>query len=253
MITAVFFDIGGTIHTQYASTECDMAYAELLWNYLGEHGIRTEKSPDLLLPHINEGARAYKQFAEKQMVELSGDDIWRQYMLKDFEIPAERLKNLGESLCFMYDRYRKKIVPRQGLHTMLETLKQLGYRLGVISNIMSVNFVPRILAEYQVEQYFETVTLSSVCSIRKPQPGIFEKALSEMGVTRQEAAYVGDTISRDVRGVRGAGWPLMIQIDNPQVYHKDAAYMDYTPDIRITELSEVVPGVEAYNRKWKEG
>ncbi|MGL6197978.1 MAG: HAD family hydrolase [Lachnospiraceae bacterium] len=253
MITAVFFDIGGTIHTQDASPECDKAYAELLWNFLGEHGIQTEKSPDLLLPHINKGAKVYKQFAEKQMVELPCDDIWQHYMLKDFAIPAAKLQNLGEQLCYMYDRYRKKIVQRQGLHTTLETLKRLGYRLGVISNIMSITFVPRILKEYHVEHYFETVTLSSVCGIRKPRTEIFDLAISEMGVTRQEAAYVGDTLSRDVRGVRGAGWPLMIQIDNARVYHKDAAYKDFTPDIRISELPEVVPGVEMYNRKWKEG
>ena len=86
---------------------------------------------------------------------------------------------------------------------------------------MSTTFVPRILEEHGIAQYFETITMSSVCGIRKPRPEIFEIALNEMRIGKEQAAYVGDTISRDVRGVRNAGWPLMIQIDNPRIYHKD--------------------------------
>ena len=162
---------------------------------------------------------------------------------------------LGEELCYMFDRYRKHIVKREGLKETLEALRQRGYRLGVISNIMSTTFVPRILKEHGVDQYFETLTMSSVCGIRKPRPEIFEIALNEMRIGKEQAAYVGDTISRDVRGVRNAGWPLMIQIDNPRIYHKDEKYrgMGYEPDVKIGSLPEVVTAVEQYNRNLKEG
>lgn len=76
-----------------------------------------------------------------------------------------------------------------------------------------------------------------------------------MRIGKEQAAYVGDTISRDVRGVRNAGWPLMIQIDNPRIYHKDEKYrgMGYEPDVKIGSLPEVVTAVEQYNRNLKEG
>ena len=58
-----------------------------------------------------------------------------------------------------------------------------------------------------------------------------------------------------LRGVRNAGWPLMIQIDNPRIYHKDEKYrgMGYEPDVKIGSLPEVVTAVEQYNRNLKEG
>jgi len=36
MIKAVFFDIGGTVHTQDATPESDRDYKERLWRYLEE-------------------------------------------------------------------------------------------------------------------------------------------------------------------------------------------------------------------------
>jgi len=62
MIKAVFFDIGGTVHTQDATPESDRDYKERLWRYLEEHGIRTADTPDELLEHINKGAKAYKAY-----------------------------------------------------------------------------------------------------------------------------------------------------------------------------------------------
>ena len=211
--------------------------------------------PEQLLEHINAGAKAYKSYTEQELIELPPDVIWQKFFLKDFDIPAEKLAGLGEELCYMFDRYRKHIVKREGLKETLEALRQRGYRLGVISNIMSTTFVPRILEEHGIAQYFETITMSSVCGIRKPRPEIFEIALNEMRIGKEQAAYVGDTISRDVRGVRNAGWPLMIQIDNPRIYHKDEKYrgMGYEPDVKIGSLPEVVTAVEQYNRNLKEG
>lgn len=74
-----------------------------------------------------------------------------------------------------------------------------------------------------------------------------------MGICKSEACYVGDTISRDVRGVRNAGWPMMIQIENPRIYYKDEKYrgMGYKPDVLIHELPELTAVLDAH--KLKEG
>ena len=53
-------------------------------------------------------------------------------------------------------------------------------KMCIRDSIMSTTFVPRILKEHGVDQYFETLTMSSVCGIRKPRPEIFEIALNEM-------------------------------------------------------------------------
>lgn len=210
MITAVLFDVGGTLQVQDGSDECDRTYIAMLQSYLKEHGIVTTDDSEALLRSVNAGAKAYKAFTETQWKELPGDQIWKEYMLRDFPIPSGQLAGLGEDLSYMFDRHKKKITAREGLRETLEALKARGYRLGVISNIMSKTFVPRILREHGVEQYFEYLLMSSHCGVRKPDKAIFDIALRDMGLDKREACYVGDTLSRDVRGVRNAGWELMV-------------------------------------------
>lgn len=242
MIRAVFFDIGGTVHTQRKSDKADLRYLEMLWEFLTLHNIPTAKTPEELMESVDVGAKRYKHYQEESLRELPPDQIWSEYMLSDYPAAAKKLKGHGEELCWMFDRYRKDITVRPGLAETLQELRKRGYRLGIISNIMSITFVPKILSEYGVRDLFESIILSSACGVRKPDKKIFDLALQTMGIDRDEAAYVGDTVSRDVIGTRNAGWKLMIQIDNPLVYHKDEKYQDFNmkPDIKISELPELL-------------
>lgn len=254
MIKVVFFDIGGTIHTQHPTPECDREYASMVQKFLQDHGIPCEDK-DEMMKEINAGAKAYKKWSEETLEELPPDRIWSEFILPKSFAKAGSVTNLGEPLSFMYDRYRKVIEPREGMKETLKELKQRGYRLGVISNIMSIDFVPHMLEEYGITDYFEKVVLSSVCGIRKPRKEIFELALENMGIGKDEACYVGDTVSRDVLGTRNAGWALMLQIDNPLTHHKDAKYKDMRlqPDYLIHNLREVLPAIEEFNRSVQEG
>lgn len=248
MLKAVWFDIGGTIHTQKATRENDVAYAEEVFGFLKAHGIDTAQEPMELLAHINTGAKVYKAYSEEMLEELPTDKIWQQYILSDYGIPSEKIHGLGEELSYMYDRRRKVITPRVGLAETLEALKAAGYRLGVISNIMSRTFVPGILQEYGITDYFDYVIMSSEYGIRKPRRELFDAAAKLMGLGTNELAYVGDTISRDVRGAKNAGWKLMIQIDNPLVYAKDTQHRDcgVSADHHIKELGKIPDILQVY-------
>lgn len=248
MIQAVWFDIGGTIHTQQATPENDRQYAEEVFCFLAQHGIRPAPGPAELLAHIDAGARAYKAFSEETLAELPTDQIWQQYFLGSFNLPAGAINGLGEELSYMYDRRRKVITRREGLAETLAALQAAGYRLGVISNIMSRSFVPRILQEYGIAACFEHLVLSSVQGRRKPHRALFDEAAAYMGLPAGALAYVGDTISRDVRGAKGAGW-LMIQIDNPLVHEKDRPCRGCgaEPDHHITQLTQLPAILRAYS------
>ena len=115
-----------------------------------------------------------------------------------------------------------------------------GYRLAIISNVMSTTYIPHFLRENGISEFFEDIQMSSLCRIRKPRPEIFGRSLAALGLTKEEVVYVGDTISRDIRGARAAGWPV-IQIDNPAAYHRDTAFVgQFPPDARIEKLEELV-------------
>jgi len=62
--------------------------------------------------------------------------------------------------------YHRALRPK--VKEMLEGLKGLGMKLGVISNTAALYQVFRTLEEYGIRDYFQDVTLSSVTGYRKP-------------------------------------------------------------------------------------
>ena len=83
MIHAVFFDIGGTVHTQDATPESDRDYIRRLWCFLHMNHIYTAETPEQLLEHINAGAKAYKSYTEQELIELP-TLTFRQKNLRDW-------------------------------------------------------------------------------------------------------------------------------------------------------------------------
>ena len=57
-------------------------------------------------------------------------------------------------------------------------------------------------------------------------------------------AYVGDTLSRDVRGARAARWRMVIQIYSPTAFKRDRGLAEtgLKADRNITDLMQI-PGI----------
>lgn len=251
MIKAVLFDLGGTLHTSSSPAGRDVWFAERLIGRLGDYGIRLETTPEKLARQLYENGEVYKHISEEDLREHPAAEIWSDYYLRDYDIPRERLEPMAEELSFLYDYERVRVMRRPHLKETLETLRSMGLRMGVISNIISTSVVSHFLREYGVEQYMDCQVLSSVTGVRKPSADIFRVAERELGLTPEELAYVGDTISRDVRGVRNAGWRLMIQIRNPSVAHRDAGleHSGFRPDYMIDGLEEIPAIIQKENQQ----
>lgn len=244
MIKAVVFDIGGTLHTQVGTPESRRAYGEECLALLNGRGLLLGEDADQLVANVDRDIEAYKDYAMSRLIELPPETIWKDYALNAYEFDRERLDGICEELAYLYDRSRKEIRQRPHLHEMCEALCARGYRLGVISNILSRTFVPRILEEHGVAQYFEHLVLSTECGLRKPTPKIFDLCCEQMGLTKDECCYVGDTISRDIIGARRADWRCIIQILNPDAARRDAGLESCgcTPDYKVADLGEI-PGI----------
>lgn len=241
MIQAVLFDLGGTLHTADSPAGRDVWFCRRLLDRLADYGIRLDTSPEALARSLHENSEVYKHASEETLRELPAAEIWSRYYLREFGLTEAQLAPMAEELSFLYDYERVRVMRRPHLRETLETLRRMGLRMGVISNIISTSVVPHFLREYGVDQYMECVVLSSETGVRKPSAEIFRVAEEKMGLKPEELAYVGDTISRDVRGVRNAGWKCMIQIRNPGVAHRDKGleHSGYTPDYLIEDLAEI--------------
>jgi putative hydrolase of the HAD superfamily len=131
---------------------------------------------------------------------------------------------------------------RPDVPKMLNDLTKSGYKLGVISNTDSTNFVIYRLIDNNIYKYFPNnlIFMSCVCKKRKPAKDIFIVACEEAGVKPNEMVYVGDTISRDVAGSRNAGIKACVRINSSLTEKSDKGIKagDDTPYV-VKSLSEL--------------
>jgi HAD superfamily hydrolase (TIGR01662 family) len=86
---------------------------------------------------------------------------------------------------------------------VLKMLRESGIKIGLISNTQ------RCLASFQshfaLDGLFEVMVSSSAHGYMKPHPSIFEAALRQADVERDEAVMVGDSLVHDIEGARRYG------------------------------------------------
>jgi putative hydrolase of the HAD superfamily len=91
-------------------------------------------------------------------------------------------------------------------HALLETLRGLGLKLGVVSNAIDPpGLLHRDLEQFGVAARVDTAVFSSEFGLRKPHPAIFEQALADLGVAASDALFVGDSLAADIAGAAAVG------------------------------------------------
>ncbi len=88
---------------------------------------------------------------------------------------------------------------------VVEIISKLSkkYKLALISNAPS-KLLRGIIAENNLEQYFDAIVVSSEVGMVKPSPEIFELALEKLGAKAQDAVFIDDNI-RHVEGAKKVG------------------------------------------------
>lgn len=241
MLRAVFFDLGGTLHTASEGKERAPQFAAHLLSFLAEHGIVIPDTPERFWEKLQARAKSYKRYSEEYRLELSPEAIWRHWFLADYEVDPDRLYPIAEQLCCFWDDIRQKHTPRQDLLPTLRELEKRGYYLGVISNIISLRYIHRALRDYGAAPFFRQVLTSSECGLRKPDPRIFELAYGRAGFQAGECVYVGDRYSRDVLGARLSGTGLVVRIWDKDIPERDKPLLGQVePDHTIWQLHELL-------------
>jgi putative hydrolase of the HAD superfamily len=86
----------------------------------------------------------------------------------------------------------------------LSCLRTSGLKLGMITN-GSVRMQSRKLQCLGLSPFFDTILISDVEGISKPDRQIFHRALERLHTTPPQAVFVGDHPEVDVAGARAAG------------------------------------------------
>jgi putative hydrolase of the HAD superfamily len=201
-IDTVFLDVGNTL----ISIDFDWVASELTSRGLACSAEDVRRAE----------AAARPGYSHRLFVEgvTPGSDLFRYYlqtMLAGLEVtarlqPHEADALLTELRSVLRPDGRASVLWRMVMPRVPEALARLrdrGLRLVVVSN--SDGTVERSLIEANLRPFLATVVDSAIAGFEKPDPRIFEAALSHSGARRETTVHVGDLYHADVAGARGAG------------------------------------------------
>lgn len=127
-------------------------------------------------------------------------------------------------------------IPYSDAIPVLEELKSKGYRLGIIAN-QPLGSEQR-LAKWGLLPYFDVVAPSAELGVAKPDPAIFEWALTKAGCKAQNTVFVGDRLENDVAPANRLGMHSIRILRGLGAYHEPQSN-DEIPEYTIRSLSEL--------------
>lgn len=137
-------------------------------------------------------------------------------MLQYFTIVAQKLPELGATRQDIEATALEKVYQSQHTYNLMEdaipTLEALKGRckLGIISDTWP-SIVP-VLVRFGILPYFDAITYSFQLGCFKPNPRMFQDALSKMGLPAQECVFIDD-VARNLEGAAKVGiQPVQIRV-----------------------------------------
>jgi len=128
---------------------------------------------------------------------------------KGFTLDEDQLRQLG---WLWYEPLAKlaRIEPR--LKATLASLKQMGLKLGIVSNtFISEGSLDRHLAQFGILDFFPIRLYSHQFAFRKPDIRIFQTAAQQIGEPPQDVLFVGDRINKDIVPALKAGMRAVLK------------------------------------------
>ncbi len=241
-LRAVLFDMGGTIETFGHTREMRIHASAGIRKLLLDTGIDLDLSDEELMRVVTSGLQKYHEYCLESLVEFSTEKVWQEFILADFKVDRSKIARVSEELMVYIENHYYKREMRPEIPAVLEKIKQMGLKIGLISNVNSLGQVPGNLKRYGIESYFNPVILSSQYGIRKPDPSIFHYAARLMDVPTSACVYVGDRIARDIIGSQRAGFRLAVQIQHD--YDHGEEDTGAVPDAYIKNMNELIGVLE---------
>jgi FMN phosphatase YigB (HAD superfamily) len=237
-IDAVFYDLGGTLRL----VERDAAFESRARRRVAELCGECE-DPDAFCAFLDYRYAGYRKWCFDTMREATEAELWTKWLTPEY--PRALIEKNAVELTIEYRNKDGRRVVAPGGAQSVKDLYANGYKLGIISNLITSREIPDWLQADDLAKYFGAVLLSCVEGIRKPDPRISAKACSLLGVSPERCAYIGDNLKRDVEGTRLAGFGMFILYTSPERLAREKITDENRPDAVIfdfAELKGIFPG-----------
>lgn len=216
-IKAILFDYDNTLSNRHSS--CYKTFTELV---------------DTFLPQFEKGSIPYEAVLQDFMTYDQFGNVRLEYGIGRIE------KKYGVSIPIENpaEWWAKHHIGHATIWddtlSTLQSLKERGYKLGIVTNGSSYGQRGKIEATPELPGYFDMILTSEEAGVNKPNAAIFTMAAEMIGVPAEECAFVGDTFGNDILGAYRAGmlpvWMWVDQTSRPM----------QTEILRIQYLSELL-------------
>ena len=239
----VFFDMGGTLDLYPNDSEATDISCRKMTDILIKAGVKeiADYSNDEFRDKVLDGISRYKKWRFKGFIELTPEELWKDFILDDIQISQAVLDNVAEDLTFLIDTGFVKRRARPETSEVLEAIRKKNIRMGIISNVLSRGQVAYSMDEYGITDYFDTVILSAEFGRRKPHPEIFYYACKKASVNPENVLYIGNSPSKDIKGAKDSGIGCTVLIDYEYNSPKD---IGPEADYRVSDLWGLVPVID---------
>lgn len=189
MTRAVIFDMYETLITHYHSPL-----------YFG-----TQMAMDAGVPLNNFQSLWHHTEEDRTIGKLTFEEVITMILRENNCYSEELLKKIvdkrieAKEECFRH--LHTEIIP------MLQTLKERGLKVGLISNCFSEE--ADVIRRSELMKYFDSVFLSYEQGVQKPNEEIYERCMEALAVKAEECIYIGDGGSNELQAARKLGMKAM--------------------------------------------
>ncbi len=174
---------------------------------------------------------------------IAGTDItYEQFVEKMAEFA--RLNMREDLAAFAYFNLKKAPWSKDAEHPypdadrVLRSLKERGYRLGIIANQLPGSEAR--LARFGLLSYFEVICASAEEGVNKPDPELFRRALSRSGCAPADAVMIGDRTDNDIAPAKALGMQTVLIRQGYAGYHI-VHNEGEEPHATVDHLTELLP------------
>ena len=225
-IKAVIFDLFGTLVNSFNAQE----HKQVLSEMASLLSLPEEPFYNLWSSSFNQRPLGIFKNIEESMI----------FIGKELNIPINR-NGIEEASRVRFNYTKRTLVPRADAIDTLKQIKNLGYKIGLISDC--THEVPQIWNATPFAKYFNSVIFSCSVGMKKPDPRIYRLACENLGVKPKNCFYIGDGSSRELSGALNVGmFPVLIrspsEIDSVRYDEED------WDGPKINSLSEILTYLE---------
>lgn len=264
MIKAVFFDLDDTLLWDQKSVK--EAFVKTCKAAEEKYGIDPDRLEEAVRKEARELYATYETYPFTQMIGINPfEGLWGNFLddTEDFRKMAQIVPNyrrdawtrglkamgiddpeFGKELGELFPENRRKSpFVYEETFSVLDKLKEDGYRLLLITNGSPDLQNTKLRITPELVPYFEHIVISGAFGRGKPDPTIFEHALSLMNLNSDEVIMVGDNLNTDILGSNRVG------IKNVWINREGKERNEVAPTYEIDHLNGLFPILDELNGK----